>query len=409
MKSGGVVSVYRLDPSAVTNTDARRGIEEDELKLGVRDQNGNIVSAASIQDSTLIYYNGQYRRWSEIRDQLIQQGRQATQNQSLASAANLSPQQVAEMAKNDAKQQAIDVFNIVRALESAQSQNQNQVRVGTQTYQVSELTQWKEALARLINNIRAANQQLGIANRNDGVDSQWERAAGVSSLPGSNGDAGTGSFSSSSRGMSLPGQTGQTGQPGPAGVQGQNGSRGIGFPGGAGVGTGDPLFDGFTPPTSAAYGAALYMDGQISDGLGQLGQSRREGQKLMMLFFYFARMAESGDPFAMYNFIKFITYIISKDKARQNIHIGSKLIQLQDLSRKASDLVTQSNTTDPNKVNDFMKTLHEAKSQEAMISTAQKLLADMLQEYAGVTEGLINSTRGLQDFWKRAVSTSTRP
>ncbi|MBI4124322.1 MAG: hypothetical protein HY466_00130 [Deltaproteobacteria bacterium] len=206
--------------------------------------------------------------------------------------------------------------------------------------------------------------------------------------------------------MTLPGAQGQ---PGPAGANGQGGARGAGLPGGGGYGGyGDPMFAGFQPPTSSAYGAALYMDGVISEGLGQLGQSRREGQKMMMLFFYFARMAESGDPFAMYNFIKFITFIIAKDKARQNIHIGSKLIQLQDMSRKATETLMATPTDDPNKTEEFTKALHQAKSQEATISTSQKLLADMLQEYAGVTEGLINSTKNLQEFWFRATRTASR-
>ena len=125
----------------------------------------------------------------------------------------------------------------------------------------------------------------------------------------------------------------------------------------------------------------------------------------MMLFFYFARMAESGDPFAMYNFIKFITYIVSKDKARQNIHVGSKLIQLQDLSRQATETLMATPTDDPNKIHEFTKALHQAKSQETTISTSQKLLADMLQEYAHVTESLVNSTKALQDSWARVMRT----
>ena len=173
----------------------------------------------------------------------------------------------------------------------------------------------------------------------------------------------------------------------------------------AGAGYGPNLFNGMNP-TTAAYANALALDSNISDGIGMAGKARREGQRLMMLFFFFARMAESGDLGAMYQFIKFITYIIAKDKARQNIQIGSKLIQLQDLSRKATDALLATSTDEKN-MGEFMKAQQKAKSEVDTISTSQKLMADMLQEFAHVVESMVNSTKNLLDAWGRVLRTAS--
>ena len=146
------------------------------------------------------------------------------------------------------------------------------------------------------------------------------------------------------------------------------------------------------------------MDNYLSDGFEGALRSRAEGQKLMMLFFYFARMAESGDLGAMYQFIKFITYIISKDKARQNIQISTKLIQLQEASRKATEALMKAPTDDQSA---FAKVMQETRGQEAAISTSQKLLADMLQEFAHVVETLTNSVKNLLDAWGRVQRTAS--
>jgi len=164
------------------------------------------------------------------------------------------------------------------------------------------------------------------------------------------------------------------------------------------------LFDGLNPPSSAAYARALYMDNLISDGLGQVGNRTREGQRLMMLFLYYARMAESGDLGAMYQFMKFITYIISKDKAKQNIQVSTQLIKLQDQSRKASDALMGTDNKDQT---EFTKMLQKTQSEQSQIATSQKLLADMLQEFAQVVETLTNSVKNVLDAWGRVQRTAS--
>lgn len=404
MKSGG--RILGIDTQNSRDTDSNSRIDQNELQF-IDTATGNRVAPQAGDD--IVFPDGRRYTWQQLQTQY--QAITVSQGQNLASAAEnrepLSPEARRNLL-NQLEQQATVERNAQQQVVDARTALQNASGGGRTTAQQN----LDSALQNLTQQQQILRQQLALARQRGISEGELRR---YSQLPGESAGengagTGTGSFSASSRGMSIPGvPAGPAGPAGAAGAEGQGGPRGVGFPGGGGFsGSGDPLFTGFEPPTSAAYGAALYMDGMISDGLGQIGASRREGQKLMMLFFYFARMAESGDPFAMYNFIKFITYIISKDKARQNIHIGSKLIQLQDLSRKATETLMATPTDDPNKMHEFTKALHQAKSQESMIATAQKLLADTLQEFQGVSDGLISVTKNLQEFWFRASRTSVR-
>jgi hypothetical protein len=141
------------------------------------------------------------------------------------------------------------------------------------------------------------------------------------------------------------------------------------------------------------------MEGSILNSFDAVLQNQNKGKQLMMLFFYFARMAESGDMAAMYQFMKFLTFIISKDKAKQQIDMGKKLIELQDLSRKWTDklLGMQTNANDPNSSNDFMKVMTQVKSETDAIATSQKLISQMMEEFSQIVETLTNSTKSALD------------
>jgi hypothetical protein len=168
---------------------------------------------------------------------------------------------------------------------------------------------------------------------------------------------------------------------------------------------------GFMPPTTwaaqtayppfstSAYMQSTAMEGNILSSFDAVLQNQNKGKQLMMLFFYFARMAESGDLGAMYQFMKFLTFIISKDKAKQQIDMGKKLIELQDLSRKWTDklLGMQTNANDPNSSNEFMKVMTQVKSETDAIATSQKLISQMMEEFSQIVETLTNSTKSSLD------------
>jgi len=168
---------------------------------------------------------------------------------------------------------------------------------------------------------------------------------------------------------------------------------------------------GFMPPTTwaaqtasptfstSAYMQSSMMEGSILNSFDAVLQNQNKGKQLMMLFFYFARMAESGDMGAMYQFMKFLTFIISKDKAKQQIDMGKKLIELQDYSRKWTDklLGMQTNANDPNSSNDFMKVMTQVKSETDAIATSQKLISQMMEEFSQIVETLTNSTKAALD------------
>lgn len=155
------------------------------------------------------------------------------------------------------------------------------------------------------------------------------------------------------------------------------------------LGGGMPTF------SSDAYMKTMAMEGDIQSSWDSINKNTNRGKQLMMLFFYFARMAESGDMTAMYQFMKFITYVISKDKAKQQIEMGKKLIQLQELSRQWTNklLNVQTNSNDAAASNELMKTMTIVKSETDAIATSQKLISQMMEEFAQVVETLTNTTK----------------
>lgn len=165
--------------------------------------------------------------------------------------------------------------------------------------------------------------------------------------------------------------------------------------------TGTPPFD------PNAYGRALAMSEGMQRDWEGIGQNTNRGRQLMMLFFYFAKMAESGDMGAMYQFMKFITYIVSKDKAKQQIEMGKKLIELQDLSRQWTNRLMNLSTdaNDPNASNELMRQMTLVKSETDAIATSQKLISQMMEEFAQVVETLTNTTKSALETSGRIMRT----
>ena len=171
--------------------------------------------------------------------------------------------------------------------------------------------------------------------------------------------------------------------------------------------------DGFMPPdgwgaqatganvkfNSAAYVQSMGMQNNIMDAWDSINKNTNRGKQLMQLFFHFARMAESGDMSSMYQFMKFITYIVSKDKAKQQIEMGKKLIQLQELSRQWTNklLDVQADSADPNSSSELMKTMTIVKSETDAIATSQKLISQMMEEFSQVVETMTNVTKAALD------------
>lgn len=159
------------------------------------------------------------------------------------------------------------------------------------------------------------------------------------------------------------------------------------------------------------YAQTLAMEDSTMQAFEDIGKNSNRGKQLMMLFFYFAKMAESGDMGAMYQFMKFITYIVSKDKAKQQIEMGKKLIQLQDLSRQWTNklLNLQTDSNDPNSSNELMKTMTIVKSETDSIATSQKLISQMMEEFSQVVETLTNVTKAALETEGRILRRVSSP
>ncbi|MBT3181037.1 MAG: hypothetical protein HN337_00855 [Deltaproteobacteria bacterium] len=158
---------------------------------------------------------------------------------------------------------------------------------------------------------------------------------------------------------------------------------------------------------SAMLQSSMVKEEYVQKAWDGVNKNSQKGKQLMMLFFYYARMAESGDMGAVYQFMKFITYIISKDKAKQQIEMGKKLIQLQELSRKWTNKLidVQSNATDSSASSELMKTMTIVKSETDAIATSQKLISQMMEEFAQVVETLTNTTKGALETQGRILRT----
>jgi hypothetical protein len=162
--------------------------------------------------------------------------------------------------------------------------------------------------------------------------------------------------------------------------------------------------------SSTAYANSLYMEDSIMSSWDNISSSQNRGKELMQLLFYYMRMAMSGDLTAMYNMMKAVLYIISKDKALQQVNMANKLIELQDASRKATDKLLNFNSdqNDPNSQMEFTKLLQSVKSDSDSIATSQKLIAQMMEEMAQIVETLTNVTKGALDASGRVLRTVSR-
>lgn len=145
-----------------------------------------------------------------------------------------------------------------------------------------------------------------------------------------------------------------------------------------------------------SYLNSVYMDQAILEGMDSVNKNKMEQQKMMMLFFYFARMAASGDLTAMYRFMQFVNWIVSKDKALQNIHLASKLIEYENQSKMALQELLNTKPPDGKSMEEQMKftqILESTRAQQSSMATAQKLLAQMMEEMSQVVEMLTNAVK----------------
>lgn len=404
MFSGGEITFVRYQDQKQTVGDVVETKDNvaQENELVFRKDDGTTVRGHDLKDEQMIRVDGQQIAYGAFKQAALGKDGKA-----------IKALKATEMAKKfglSLKSEGAQVFSNIKDLKNAIASGAadtvtltdtdgNPLVVAKKDFQ-TKLTEHKTLLSKLITQIQQANKIAGIATT-DGIDTAWTEVAGAQSgakagkAVAQPDDGSKKPASSFAYQMASPGA----------------GAKASGSYYGATPNSGTPaMFQSMPAFTPSSYAAGLYVDSAISDGIGQLGKSRAEGQKLMMLFMYYARMAMSGDLGAMYQLIQFINYIIAKDKARQNIHISSKLIQLQDMSRKATEVLMSTPTEGKSdkEINEFTKALHKAKSQESTISTSQKLLADMLQEFAHVTEAMTNSTKALLDAWGRNMRTATR-
>ncbi len=395
MISGGEL---RINPREMKDTNNDGKINDAEMSKGVIDEATTQPVANQTVDLGSVKFDGQTYDWQNIKEAL----KNAADHHPITAGSNLSFDEVKTELKKILLGKLDQEISKVRQAQAELDAEKAKTPKNNNTIKTKQdaLTEAKNSLERTLNQARAA-----------GVNTQRQVTEASNLLGRAAPEGGAGSGSANFKAQTANPQVAMP--PAPQAGAPTGGQGAAGAPQAAAL-TAGPNYSGYGPnglsgmsnPTSAAYANALAFDASagFGDAITQSGNARREGQKLMMLFYFFARMAESGDLGAMYQFIKFITYIIAKDKARQNIQLGSKLIQLQDVSRKATDALLKS---DPNDSTAFLKAQQQTKGITDAVSTSQKLIADTLQEFAHVVESLVNSSKNLLDAWGRVLRTAS--
>lgn len=154
------------------------------------------------------------------------------------------------------------------------------------------------------------------------------------------------------------------------------------------------------------YQSSLTKELSLGDTYDDILSNQKKGKELMRLFYYYSRLAASGDMGAIYQFMKFINYVISKDKAKQTIEMGNKLIALQEMSRQWTNKLVDLDTSadDTSSSNELMKTMTLVKSETDAIATSQKLLSQMMEEFGQVVETLTNTTKSAFMAYKNIMN-----
>jgi len=305
-----------------------------------------------------------------------------------AAQSNVPPDQAEAEIKNlkanlaNVYAQAQEAEDKKKTLEASKTQVPNDLN--------KKIEQLKELLKQNIRNLEQLNRTTG-KEASTGIDPKMYQMAGISPEGAGEGEAKAQTTMGSGQAGAAQAQTGAKAMQTP----------GFAAPANWGAQTAYPPF------STSAYMQSSAMEDNILSSFDAVLQNQNKGKQLMMLFFYFARMAESGDLGAMYQFMKFLTYIISKDKAKQQIDMGKKLIELQDLSRKWTDklLGMQTNSTDPNSSNEFMKVMTQVKSETDAIATSQKLISQMMEEFSQIVETLTNTTKAALEANGRVLRT----
>jgi len=171
---------------------------------------------------------------------------------------------------------------------------------------------------------------------------------------------------------------------------------------------GSSPYDGLVGGKAFDANNGLNLGPGADSGLLDLYDIQSEQQKrqhMMTLFFYYARMGMSGDIGAMYQFMRFIGYVIARDKALQNVWMGTKLIELQETSRKATEKLLNFKVGESAAEQaEWQKELQKIKSEEGIVATSQKLISQMMEEFTQIVETLTNVQKSLLDVAGKVMS-----
>lgn len=250
----------------------------------------------------------------------------------------------------------------------------------------------RDRLLREIRLIQQLNQQLG-QQRNANITADMFKAAGLPEDGGSTGSA--------TMRMTYGGGEGE-------GAGAGTGAKAMSM-GGSAAGTGIPMNWGAQttdPQLSAdALVQSSLMETEIMGSFDSVLSTQNRSKQLYLLFMWAARNAMSGDLMAMYEFMKVVAFIVGKDKANQLRQCGEKVMELQDMSRKYTNMLLEQplDANNPNSSNEFAKTMTKVKGETENISMSQKLILQICEEFTQVQELMTGCIKNILDANGRVI------
>ena len=191
-------------------------------------------------------------------------------------------------------------------------------------------------------------------------------------------------------------------QPGVLGTQIAQ-SKAVTLPPGWGSETSDIRFP------SDAFIKTMHLDNLTQDAFGDALQNSNRGREMMLLFHYLAQRAASGDIGAMYEFMKFVGYIISKDKAKELIQDATQMMKMQEQEREANKMIYDFNVdpNDPASSMEYSKRMIFVKQETDSINTNMKLLGQKMEVVGQTVEVITNMVQNLLEVKGRVERKSS--
>ena len=160
-------------------------------------------------------------------------------------------------------------------------------------------------------------------------------------------------------------------------------------------------------PTDA-FIRSMQFDDFVSQSFQDVLNNQKKSREMQIMFAYYSQKAASGDIGQLYQFMKFLTYMITKAEALKAIRLGETVTYMTHQSNKIQEHYLNNklkNVDHESPDASYLQTkyLTEMKSQTDAIATSQRLLAQSIEETTVVAEAWNSSTKVALDAYRNVM------